>query len=157
MDTAVMGTGMAVMGTGTAITVTGMAVMLTGMVDTGAVMDGAVGGVQASASMSAATDAAAGTRTMAIIPAAIAGATSLHKRYGWYGTGTSPQPGTVVRYGTGFFRTRTSYPPGGPLGYVPTVAIGMDQLPIPDRPAGIEEVSLLAYYHLPLEAAASIP
>ena len=73
--------GMAVMGmavTGMAAMVIGMVVMRTGVVDTGAVMDGAVGGVQASVSLSppAITDAAAGTRTMATIPATTAGATS---------------------------------------------------------------------------------
>src|SRR6476620_10622159 len=84
MGTVVMGS--VGMGIGTGAVVIGMVVMgigmvamVIGMVATGAVMDGAVGGVQASASMSVATDAAAGTRTMAIIPAAIAGATNLHK------------------------------------------------------------------------------
>ena len=52
-----------------------LVVMPTGVVDTGAVMV-AVGGVQASPSVSAAiTDVAAGTRTMATIPAATVGAT----------------------------------------------------------------------------------
>ena len=59
-----------------AVMVIGMGVMRTGVVDTGAVMV-AVGGVQPSASVSAAiTDVAAMTRTTAIIPAAMAGATS---------------------------------------------------------------------------------
>ena len=59
-------------------TVTGVVVMRTGVVDTGAVTDGAVGGVQASASLSppAIMGAAAGTRTMAIIPAVTAGVIS---------------------------------------------------------------------------------
>jgi hypothetical protein len=72
---------MAVMVMAVMVMVTGMVVMRTGVVDTGAVMDGAVGGDQASASLSppAITDAAAGIRTMAIIPAATAGATS-HRR-----------------------------------------------------------------------------
>jgi hypothetical protein len=75
MAIVVMVTGMAAMVTGMAGTVTGVVVMRTGVVDTGAVMDGAVGGVQASASLSppAILDAAAGTRTMAIIPAITAG------------------------------------------------------------------------------------
>ena len=85
MGIAVMVTGMAgtvtgvvVMRTGVVGTVTGVVVMRTGVVDTGAVMDGAVGGVQASASLSppAIMDAAAGTRTMAIIPAVTAGVIS---------------------------------------------------------------------------------
>ena len=54
MGMAVMGTGTAVMVIGVAVMVTGMVVMVIGMVATGAAMDGAVGGVQASASMSAA-------------------------------------------------------------------------------------------------------
>ena len=72
MGTVVMGIGMVAigmvgMGTGTVV-------MRIGVVDTG----GAVGGVQASASLSppAITDAAAGTRTMAIIPAVTAGVIS---------------------------------------------------------------------------------
>ena len=67
---------MAVMVTGMVVMVdTGVVVMPTGVVDTGAVMV-AVGGVQASPSVSAAiTDVAAGTRTMATIPAATVGAT----------------------------------------------------------------------------------
>ena len=73
---AVMVTGMVAMVTGMVGMVTGMVGMRTGVVDTGAVM-AAVGGVQASPSVSAAiTDAAAMTRTTAIIPAAMAGATS---------------------------------------------------------------------------------
>jgi len=68
--------GMAVMVTGMAGTVTGVVVMRTGGVGTGAVMDGAVGGAQASVSMSGATDRAAGTPTMAIIPAVTAGVIS---------------------------------------------------------------------------------
>jgi hypothetical protein len=79
MGTVGMGIGTVAMGIGMVVMGIGMVAMVIGMVATGAVMDGAVGGVQASASMSAATDAAAGTRTMAIIPAAIAGATNLHK------------------------------------------------------------------------------
>jgi hypothetical protein len=69
-----------------AVMVTGMVVTRTGVVDTGAVTggDGAVGGVQASASLSppAITDAAAGLRTTAIIPAATAtaGVISHHSR-----------------------------------------------------------------------------
>ena len=96
MDMAVMVTGMVVMVTGMVVMVTGMVVMRTGVVDTGAVIDGAVGGVQASASMSAATDAAAGTRTMAIISAATAGATNLHK-------GTVDGPGNSA---SGFLLSR---------------------------------------------------
>ena len=78
MGMAAVVTGMAAMVTGMAGTVTGVVVMRTGVVDTGAVMDGAVGGVQASASLSppAIMDAAAGTRTMAIIPAVTAGVIS---------------------------------------------------------------------------------
>ena len=78
MGIAVMVTGMAGTVTGVVVMRTGVVVMRTGVVDTGAVMDGAVGGVQASASLSppAIMDAAAGTRTMAIIPAVTAGVIS---------------------------------------------------------------------------------
>ena len=96
MGTVVMGIGMVAMVIGMAAMVIGMVVMRIGVVDTGAVIDGAVGGAQASASVSAAiTDLAAGTRTMAIIAAATVGATSnAAQTYGWYwcGTGTATDP-----------------------------------------------------------------
>ena len=106
MGTVVMGIGMVAMVIGMAAMVIGMGhgqalVMRIGVVDTGAVIDGAVGGAQASASVSAAiTDLAAGTRTMAIIAAATVGATSnAAQPYGWYGcgTGTATDPRLCLR------------------------------------------------------------
>ena len=58
--------------------------------------------------------------------------TGLHHRHGWYGTGTVRvrcSRGTGVRYGTGFFRTRTTVPTCVPLlpCCIPTLCVFVDE------------------------------